>query len=69
MYDYVSIHSKNYAEKVKAEILEKFLVGNLGFEKISHLKFSKELCGEWIGITGISASLEGNYAFFYIRGH
>lgn len=68
MYDYVSIHSKNYAEKVKAEILEKFLVGNLGFEKISHLKFSKELCGEWIGITGISASLEGNYAFFTLEG-
>lgn len=68
MYVYISIHSDDYTNKVKSEILEQYLISNLGFEKVSHLKFCKELHGERIRLTGIPAGLNGNYAFDTLEG-
>ena len=40
MYDYISIHSDDYTKQIKSEVLEYF-IHNLGFTKVSHLKFTK----------------------------
>lgn len=68
MYDYISIHSYDYTIKIKTEVLENYLTRSLGFTKIRHLKFVKEVNGEFIHLTGISANLDGSYAFNTLEG-
>lgn len=45
MYDYISIHSVDYAKTVRTEVLERFIVQTLGFEQTGPLQFSKGLHG------------------------
>lgn len=68
MYDYISIHSVDYTKQIKSEVLEYYLTCNLGFTKVRHLKFIKEINGENVEITGISANLNGGYAFNTLDG-
>ncbi len=68
MYDYISIHSDDYTIKVKSRILEQYLISNLGFERVSHLIFCKELHGVRIKLRGIPAGLDGNYAYDTLEG-
>ncbi|MDQ0059928.1 hypothetical protein [Paenibacillus harenae] len=68
MYDYISIHSDDYTKKVTSKNLEHYLINNLGFEKVSHLTFYKELHGEPIELRGIPAELDGSYAFNTLEG-
>lgn len=68
MYDYISIHSDDYSKKVKSKILEQYIISKLGFEKVSHLTFYKELHGERIRLRGIPARLDGNYAYDTLEG-
>jgi hypothetical protein len=68
MYDYISIHSDDYSKKVMSRNLEHYLISNLGFEKVSHLTFNKELHGEPIKVRGIPAELDGSYAVYTLEG-
>lgn len=43
VYDYVSIHSKDYTKKIESMILEQYVTCNLGFKKISQVTFFKEI--------------------------
>jgi len=67
MYDYISIHSNEYTKQIKSEVLEYFM-HNLGFTKVSHLKFTKEINGMIVEITGILANQDGSYAFNSLDG-
>lgn len=69
MYDYISIYSDdNYSRKIKTKVLEKYLLTKLGLRKDSNLKFSKDLNGVKILLTGILANENGNYAFDTLDG-
>lgn len=68
MYDYISIHSDDYTKQIKSEVLEYYLTSNLGFIKVRHLKFIKEINGETVEITGIPANPNGGYAFNTLDG-
>ncbi|WP_163855972.1 hypothetical protein [Paenibacillus elgii] len=68
MYDYISIHSENYMKKIKSKDLEQYLTSQLGFTTESHLRFSKEVSGEFISLTGIPANSNGNYAINTLEG-
>ncbi|MCD1261411.1 hypothetical protein B5M42_021655 [Paenibacillus athensensis] len=68
MYNYISIHSNDYTEKIKSAILEQYLTRNLNFEKVRHLIFCKEFQGERIWLRGILADRDGNYAFHTLDG-
>lgn len=68
MYNYISIHSKDYLTALKSEELEKYLSNELGFIRISHLKFNRTINGVDVNITGIHASIDGNYAFDTLDG-
>ncbi|WP_271754791.1 hypothetical protein [Cohnella sp. JJ-181] len=63
MYDYVSIHSQSYREKIQSKELDHFLTFKMGFNKSSHLRYSTEVDGQLISITGIFANQDGNYAY------
>lgn len=67
MYDYISIHSNDYSLKIKSGVLENFII-YLGFKKVSHLEFIKEINGERIKITGILADLDCCYSFDALDG-
>ncbi len=68
MYYYISIHSDDYSKKLMSRKLEHYLINNLGFDKISHLTFHKELYGEPIKVRGIPADLDGSYAIETLEG-
>lgn len=68
MYDYISIHSNDYSKTVSSKFLEQYLIDNFEFEKISSLTFCKELYGERIILRGISAQLDGSYAYDTLEG-
>ncbi|MNW44825.1 hypothetical protein D3C74_220720 [compost metagenome] len=68
MYDYISIHSDKYMSKIKSEVVEQFLTSVLGFSKVSHLTFHKEVDGEIVKVTGILANPDGSYAFDTLDG-
>lgn len=69
MYDYISIYSdENYSKKIRTETLEKYLLATLNLRKESSLKFSKEIDGVRIILTGILANENGNYAFDTLNG-
>lgn len=69
MYDYISLYSDdNYSGRIKTEVLEEYLLSTLNLRKESNLKFSKELNGVRIIITGITADANGNYAFDTLDG-
>ncbi|MDG0791175.1 hypothetical protein OMP38_10050 [Cohnella ginsengisoli] len=63
MYDYVSIHSQSYKEKIQAKVLDYFLTFKMGFNKSSHLRYFTKVDGQLISITGISANQDGNYSY------
>lgn len=68
MYDYISIHSIDYAKSVKTEVLEQFVVQNLGFEQTGPLQFTKALHGAHVGLKGIAANADGSYAYYTLAG-
>lgn len=70
MYDYISIHSVDYAKSVKTEVLERFVVGTLGFEQTGPLQFTKALHvhGAHVGLKGIAANADGSYAYYTLEG-
>ncbi|MGO4374375.1 hypothetical protein [Paenibacillus sp. 2TAB19] len=68
MYDYISIHSDDYTKKVTSKNLEHYLTCHLGYEKVSHLTFYKELHGDPIRVRGIPAELDGSYAIYTLDG-
>ncbi|WP_426451955.1 hypothetical protein ACP26L_07715 [Paenibacillus sp. S-38] len=68
MYDYISIHYHDYTNKIRTDILENYLTRSLGFTKVSHLRFTKEVIGEVVNLTGIHANLNGSYAFNTLEG-
>lgn len=68
MYDYISIHSVDYAKSVKTEVLEQFAVRTLGFEQTGPLQFTKALLGAHVGLKGISANADGSYAYYTLEG-
>lgn len=69
MYDYISLYSDdNYSGRIKTEVLEEYLLTTLNLRKESSLKFSKELNGVRIVMTGIMADANGNYAFDTLDG-
>ncbi|MEC0090878.1 hypothetical protein [Paenibacillus macquariensis] len=68
MYDYISIHSEHYTKKIKSKVLEEYLTSQLKFTTVSHLVFRKEVCGEFIRLTGIPANSNGNYAISTLEG-
>ncbi|MFB6362581.1 hypothetical protein ACFCP7_00790 [Paenibacillus elgii] len=69
MYDFISIYSDTLHSKyIRTEVLEKYLVSNLKFNKESNLMFFKEISGEIIKINGIPANSQGNYAYDSLEG-
>ncbi|AKA44217.1 hypothetical protein PPM_1640 [Paenibacillus polymyxa M1] len=54
MYDYKSIHSDKYMSKIISEVVEQLLASVLGFTKVSHLTFHKEVNGRF-KITAVTA--------------
>lgn len=68
MYYYISIHSTDYTKQIDSNVLEYYLTCNLGFTKVSHLRFIKEIYGEIVEITGIAAKPNGGYAFSTLEG-
>lgn len=69
MYGYLSIYSDpKYSRQIKTEVLEQYLISKLYFTKDSNLKFSKEMDGQFIRLTGIPANSKGNYAFNSLEG-
>lgn len=70
MYDYISIHSAGYAKTVRTEVLERFVVGTLGFEQTGPLQFTKTLHshGAHVGLKGIAANADGSYAYYTLEG-
>ncbi|MEK4008621.1 hypothetical protein [Paenibacillus sp. FSL H3-0333] len=68
VYDYISIHSAGYAKTVRTEVLERFFISTMRFEKIGPLSFSKALHGAHIGVKGISANSDGSYAYYILEG-
>ncbi|WP_340022015.1 hypothetical protein MHI24_23920 [Paenibacillus sp. FSL K6-1096] len=68
MYDYISIHSMDYAKTVRTEVLERFVVQNLGFEQTGPLQFTKALDGAHVGLKGIAANADGSYAYYTLEG-
>lgn len=68
MYDYISIHSAGYAKTVRTEVLERFFISSMGFDKICPLSFSKAFHGTHIGVKGISANSDGSYAYYTLEG-
>ncbi|WP_217593922.1 hypothetical protein [Cohnella sp. GbtcB17] len=62
MYDYISIHAYDYTKQIRSEVLEHYIL-NLGFTKVSHLRFINEINGEIVQIKGIPANPDGSYAF------
>ncbi|OMG01591.1 hypothetical protein BK146_05875 [Paenibacillus sp. FSL R7-0333] len=68
VYDYISIHSAGYAKTVRTEVLERFFISTMRFEKIGPLSFSKALHGAHIGVKGISANSDGSYAYYTLEG-
>ncbi|CAH1226857.1 hypothetical protein PAECIP111891_06014 [Paenibacillus allorhizoplanae] len=68
MYYYISIHSDDYTQKIKSEVLEHYLLSKFGFTKVGHLKFIKEINGETVEIMGIPANPNGGYAFNTLDG-
>ncbi|MGW8957353.1 hypothetical protein [Paenibacillus sp. NPDC055715] len=68
MYDYISIHSDKYMSRIKSEVVEQFLTSVLGFTKVSHLTFHKEIDREIVKVTGILANPDGSYAFDTLDG-
>ncbi|MCD9025050.1 hypothetical protein [Cohnella silvisoli] len=68
MYDYISIHSDTYTQKIKVEVLEQYLTSNLGFAKVSYLTFLKDVNGELVKVTGIPANPNGSYDFITLEG-
>ncbi|WP_238655252.1 hypothetical protein [Paenibacillus piscarius] len=68
MYDYISIHSMDYAQSVRTEVLERFVVGTLGFEQTGPLQFTKALHGAHVGLKGIAANADGSYAYYTLEG-
>ncbi|MBP1996698.1 hypothetical protein [Paenibacillus eucommiae] len=68
MYDYISIHSEMYFTKIESKLLEHYITSNLGFVKVSHLKFIKEINGQFVKATGIAANPNGSYAFNTLDG-
>ncbi|KQX51395.1 hypothetical protein [Paenibacillus sp. Root444D2] len=68
MYYYISIHSDDYTQKIKSEVLEHYLQEKLGFTKVRHLVFIKEINGEIVEITGIPANPNGGYGFNSLDG-
>lgn len=69
MYDYISLYSDdNYSKRIKTEVLEGYLLKSLNLRKEGSLKFSKELNGIRIILTGIMADTDGNYAFDNLEG-
>jgi len=63
LYDYIMVHSEGYKKRININHLELFLSQSLGFIKDDSVRFSKELGGEFIRLTGILANSNGNYAF------
>lgn len=68
MYDYISIHSIDYTQSVKTEVLERFVVQTLGFEQTGPLQFTKVLDGAHVGLKGIAANADGSYAYYTLEG-
>ncbi|GGG00223.1 hypothetical protein GCM10010912_51380 [Paenibacillus albidus] len=68
MFDYISVHSNDYTKKIKSMVLEQYLTRNVGFTKISHLTFCKEINGKLVRLTGIPANPDGSYAFNTLNG-
>lgn len=68
MYYYISIHSDDYTKKVNAGLLEQYLICELGFEKVRHLIFCKELYGDRIWLKGLPSDLNGCYAIYTLEG-
>lgn len=69
LYDYIMLCSDaTYSGKIKTDVFEKYLLMTLNLRKDSSLKFSKELNGQYIRITGILANSYGNYAFNTLDG-
>lgn len=68
MYDYISIHSIDYAKSVKTEVLEQFVIGILEFEQTGPLQFTKVLHGAHVGLKGIAANADGSYAYYTLEG-
>ena len=63
MYDYISVHSDEFALLIKTDLIENLLILNMNFTKLNSLVFMKELSGSSIIIRGIKADAQGNYAF------
>lgn len=57
------VHSEQYKKTIKSNNIEQFLNGSHGFTKLDNLRFSKEISGEIILITGILANSNGFYVF------
>ncbi|ULO08524.1 hypothetical protein H1230_06875 [Paenibacillus sp. 19GGS1-52] len=62
------IYSEQYRTTIKTNDIEQFLSQSLGLTKVDRLRFSKEICGELIRITGLIANLNGSYAFDTLDG-
>ncbi|RXZ79529.1 hypothetical protein EBB07_22640 [Paenibacillaceae bacterium] len=69
MYDYVSIYSdETYSGKIRAKVMDDYLTSVLKFTRDSNLKFSKEIRGEVVTVTGIPTDSQGSYAFDSLEG-
>ncbi|WP_240644316.1 hypothetical protein [Paenibacillus paeoniae] len=68
MYDYISIHSIDYKNKVKSKDLEQYLTCDLGLIKESHLKFYKIINQVFVRVNGILARKDGSYAYDSLDG-
>lgn len=68
MYDYIMIFSEQYRTTIKTNDIEQFLSQSLGFTKVYSLRFTNEICGELIRITGLLANLNGSYAYDTLDG-
>jgi hypothetical protein len=62
LYDYISIFSEGYSNKIKTKVFEEFIISHLKFEKVSNLIFTKKYDEATIRVTGILANSQGNYA-------
>lgn len=59
---------EQYRTTIKTNDIEQFLIGALDLKPISKLRFSKELSGALIIVTGILADSNGSYAFDSLDG-
>ena len=69
LYDYIILCSDDsYSGRIKTELLERYMMSDLGYSKIRSLTFVREYNGEIIRVTGIPANSNGSYAFDTLDG-